>query len=80
MALTGLRDRELRRLIEAERRQGCPILSDNQHGYWLSDDSAEIKKFSQSMRRRAAEIRLTAMRVEKSSEVRRRGRDQRQTP
>lgn len=69
MALTGLRDRELRRQIEVERRQGCPILSDNQHGYWLSDDPAEIKKFSHSMRRRAAEIRLTAMRVEKSVEV-----------
>lgn len=64
MALTGCTDRELRRLIEAERRRGCPILSDNAHGYWLSDSPAEIKRFSRSMRRRAAEIRLTAMRVE----------------
>ena len=69
MALTGLSDRELRRQIEAERRLGVPILSDNQHGYWLSDSPAEIKRFSRSMRRRAAEIRLTAMRVEKSAEV-----------
>ena len=66
MALTGLRDRELRRQIEVERRQGVPILSDNINGYWLSDDPAEIKKFSRSMRRRAAEIRLTAMRVAKA--------------
>lgn len=69
MALTGLRDRELRRQIEVERRQGVPILSDNINGYWLSDDPAEIKKFSRSMRRRAAEIRLTAMRVEQSVSV-----------
>lgn len=69
MALTGYTDRELRRQIEAERRQGCPILSDNAHGYWLSDSPAEIKRFSRSMRRRAAEIRLTAMCVEKSAEV-----------
>lgn len=64
MALTGYTDRELRRQIETERRRGCPILSDNAHGYWLSDSPAEIKRFSRSMRRRAAEIRLTAMRVE----------------
>ena len=68
MAMTGLRDRELRLMIEAERRQGIPILSDNIHGYWLSDDSAEIKKFSRSMKRRAAEIRLTAMRVERGGD------------
>lgn len=69
MVLSGCTDRELRRLIETERRQGIPILSDNQHGYWLSDSPAEIRKFSRSMRRRAAEIRLTAMCVEKSAEV-----------
>ena len=68
MSLTGLSDRELRLMIEAERRQGVPILSDNQRGYWLSDDPAEIKKFSRSMRRRAAEIRLTAMHVERAIE------------
>ena len=69
MTLTGLRDRELRLLIEKERRQGVPILSDNFRGYWLSDNPDEIKRFSRSMKRRAAEIRLTAMRVEKSAEV-----------
>lgn len=69
MALTGCTDRVIRRQIETERRQGCPILSDNAHGYWLSDSPAEIKRFSRSIRRRAAEIRLTAMCVEKSAEV-----------
>ena len=67
--LTGPDSRVIRRQIETERRQGRPILSDNQHGYWLSDSPAEIKRFSRSMRRRAAEIRLTAMCVEKSAEV-----------
>lgn len=66
--LTGLDSRVIRRQIEAERRQGVPILSDNQHGYWLSDSPAEIKRFSRSMRRRAAEIRLTAMRVERGGD------------
>ena len=68
MALTGLSDRDLRLMIEAERRRGIPILSDNQRGYWLSYDPAEIKKFSRSMKRRAAEIRLTAMHVERALE------------
>ena len=66
MALTGFSDRELRLRIEAERRQGVPILSDNQHGYWLSDNPAEIMKFSRSMRRRAPQIRLTAQYVERA--------------
>lgn len=66
--LTGMDSRVIRRQIEAERRQGVPILSDNQHGYWLSDSPAEIKRFSRSMRRRAAEIRLTAMRVERGGD------------
>lgn len=69
MAWTGLSDRMLRRQIESERRAGIPILSDNIHGYWISDNPAEIKRFSRSMRRRAAEIWLTAMCVEKSAEV-----------
>lgn len=66
IALTGLRDRELRLMIEAERRRGCPILSDNVRGYWLSDSCEEIRKFSRSMKRRAAQIRLTAMCVEQA--------------
>ena len=66
--LTGMDSRVIRRQIEAERRRGIPILSDNQHGYWLSDSPAEIKRFSRSMRRRAAEIRLTAMRVERGGD------------
>ena len=38
MTLTGLSDRELRLMIEVERRQGTPILSDCLHGYFLPGD------------------------------------------
>ena len=64
MALTGMSDRELRRLIEAERRQGCPILSDNIHGYFLPGDSAEKARCVRSLRYRAREIQRTADAIE----------------
>ena len=64
MDLTGLPDRELRRLIEAERRQGIPVLSDNQHGYFLPGDSAEKARCVHSLRSRAAEIMETADAIE----------------
>lgn len=43
--LTGLPDRELRRMIEAERRRGIPILSDNIHGYFLPGSEEELKRW-----------------------------------
>lgn len=64
MALTGLSDRELRLMIEAERRQGIPILSDNIHGYFLPGDSAERDRCVRSLRRRAGEIEATAAAIE----------------
>ena len=64
MALTGLSDRELRLMIEAERRQGIPILSDNIHGYFLPGDSAERDRCVRSLRRRAKEIEVTAAAIE----------------
>ena len=66
MALTGLPDRDLRRLIEAERRQGCPILSDCVGGYYLPGDSAERDRCIRSLRSRAAEIIKTADAIEKA--------------
>ncbi len=69
MAMTGCRDRELRRLIEAERRQGVPILSDNQHGYFLPETQVERKKCVASLRRRAAEIMETAAAIERGEAV-----------
>lgn len=64
MALIGLSDRELRLMIEAERRQGIPILSDNIHGYFLPVDSAERDRCVRSLRRRAKEIEVTAAAIE----------------
>ena len=68
MDLTGMSDRELRRLIEAERRQGIPILSDNQHGYFLPGDSAERDRCVRSLRSRAAEIQRTADAIERGGD------------
>lgn len=64
--MAHLPGREVRRLIEQERRAGALILSDNQHGYYLAADESEVQQFVKSMRRRAAEIRLTAAYVAKA--------------
>ena len=66
MVMTGLSDRDLRLMIEAERRQGIPILSDNIHGYFLPVDSAERDRCVRSLRRRAKEIEATAAAIERS--------------
>ena len=66
MSLTGFSDRELRLMIEAERRQGVPILSDNVHGYFLPGDSAERDRCVKSLRRRAGEIMETAAAIEQA--------------
>ncbi|MDE7261137.1 MAG: hypothetical protein K2N78_03615 [Oscillospiraceae bacterium] len=68
MALTGLPDRDLRRLIEAERRQGIPILSDNARGYFLPGDQAERDRGVRSLRSRAAEIMETADAIEQGGD------------
>lgn len=56
--------RSIRIQIEHERRAGCPIVSDCQHGYWLAETRAEVEAFAQSMERRAREIRRTAALVQ----------------
>lgn len=40
--LAGLPGREVRRMIEAERRAGALIISDNRHGYFLADTQEEV--------------------------------------
>lgn len=64
--LTGLNEREVRKRIEYERRAGVLIVSDNQCGYWLTDDPAEVQRFARSMRHRAQEILRTARAIERS--------------
>ena len=66
MVITGLSDRELRLMIETERRQGVPILSDNIHGYFLPGNSAERDRCVRSLRRRAGEIEATAVASEQA--------------
>lgn len=63
--LTHLPGRELRRLIQRERRNGALILSDNLRGYFVAADEEEVRQFVKSMRRSAAEVRLTALHVER---------------
>ncbi len=58
--------RTIRRLIELERRQGIPILSNNQTGYYLAANQDEIKRFTRSMKHRANEILRTAAAIERS--------------
>lgn len=59
--------RSIRLQIEHERRQGVPIVSDCQRGYWLAETRAEIEGFVRSMRARAREIQKTAALVQLAS-------------
>ncbi|HIU43427.1 MAG TPA: hypothetical protein IAB67_03935 [Candidatus Ventrousia excrementavium] len=63
VAWTGLDSRSIRQLIERERRQGAPILSDNRSGYFLAGSPEEVERFSRSMEHRAREILRTAAAV-----------------
>lgn len=65
MSLTGLPDRELRLMIEAERRQGIPILSDCVNGYYLPGSQSERDRCVRSLRSRAKEIEKTADAIER---------------
>lgn len=65
--LSGLPGREVRRMIQAERLLGIPILSDNVSGYYLAGDAQEREKFIKSMRGRAAEIVKVAEAVERGT-------------
>ncbi len=61
---TGLDSRIIRKLIEKERRGGCPILADNATGYYLAENETEKKICVLSMRHRAGEILKTAAAIE----------------
>lgn len=54
--LTGEDERSIRRRIQAERKAEKLILSDNQNGYFLPENPADVQRFARSMSRRAAEI------------------------
>lgn len=55
-ALTNQDEREVRRRIQTERKDGKLILSDCLHGYFLPECPEDVQRFARSMSRRAAEI------------------------
>lgn len=63
--LAGLPGREVRRMIQAERLRGVPILSDNVGGYFLPADEDEKERFVKSMQHRADEILKSAAAISK---------------
>ena len=54
-AALGFRSvRELQKQVEAERAAGCVILCDSQGaGYYMSDDPAELRRFTRTLNARA---------------------------
>ena len=62
--MTQWPERLIRKEIEVERRAGALIISDNAHGYYLTDDPAEAQRFARSMQHRAREILRTARAIE----------------
>ena len=64
--LTGEDQRTVRKLIQEERLQGIPILSDNVHGYFLPGSDYEREICVKSLRGRAQEILETAAAIEGS--------------
>ena len=60
-------DSRTARLLIQRARRSVPVLSDNASGYWISNDPNEVRRFSESMRRRARQIYKTAAAVERSA-------------
>ncbi|OUQ56529.1 hypothetical protein B5E56_12810 [Flavonifractor sp. An112] len=52
--------RQVRQQIQAERLRGIPILSDNEHGYYLPKTQEDVDNFVRSMLHRAHEIARVA--------------------
>lgn len=66
VSLTGCTGRVVRRMIQAERLGGVPILSDNEHGYYLPSSEADRAACVRSMRGRAKEILDVADAIERT--------------
>lgn len=64
VSLTGRKGREVRRAIQAERLRGVPILSDNEHGYFLPSSGEDRAACVRSLRGRAKEILNVAAAIE----------------
>lgn len=66
VSLTGWKGRDVRRMIQAERLGGVPILSDNEHGYYLPSSEADLAACVRSLRGRAKEILEVADAIERT--------------
>lgn len=64
--LTGWPGRDVRRIIQAERLRGGPILSDNANGYFLPETEADRAACVRSLRGRAQEILNVADAIERA--------------
>ena len=56
--ITGLPERDVRRVIEDLRRHGAVILSDN-NGYYLPENAAELESFVRKETKRAKSVFYT---------------------
>lgn len=65
-SMTGMKGRNIRRMIAAERLSGIPILSDCSTGYYLAENAGEKERFVRSMRHRAREIERAAEAIERA--------------
>ena len=54
--LTGMDERTIRRRIHAERKSGILIMADCVHGYFLPEDTYDVRRFIHSMSNRSKEI------------------------
>lgn len=66
VSLTGWTGRAVRRMIQAERLGGVPILSDNEHGYFLPSSGEDRAACVRSLRSRAKEILNVADAIERT--------------
>ena len=54
--LTGMDERTIRRRIHVERKRGILIMADCVHGYFLPEDTYDVRRFMHSMSNRSKEI------------------------
>lgn len=63
--LLGVPERDIRRMIRAERLQGAPILS-GRLGYYLPSSIQDLRRFSRSLNHRIVEIQKIAIEAERA--------------
>lgn len=68
-ALTGMSDRENRRMIRAQRRQGVPIVALKDGGYRLAETDEDKKALLDMYRKRALDELDTYSRLAKAMQV-----------